>query len=134
MRSWVATLGMAGDTMIVSGLAKVGRDRSAHVHRDRAAWMEAAAGCRICQIWRAAWQTAPPLVRADPRQARDEMPGVGMPRRSKKLRSRRLLDQAASIHDTEPVGQRSVHTQIVGHEQNGRSDLLLKLPDHAQHL
>src|SRR5215468_10079411 len=109
MASWAAALGMAGDTMIVSGLAKVGHDRSAHIHRDRAAWMEAAADGRIGQIWRAARQTAPPLLGADPRQARDEMPGVGMPRCQKKLRSRRLLDQATGIHDPEPVGQRRVH-------------------------
>ena len=70
---------------------------------------------------------------ADPRQAGDQVRGVGMARRAEDVGGAALLDQPAGIHDAEPVGEVGVHRHVVGDEDHRGADLALHLADHRQH-
>ena len=96
--------------------------------------MKAAPGRRIGETGRRAFKPLALHVIADARQAGDQVPGVGMKRIAKYLRRRGFLDQAAGIHDAEPVGEMGMHAHVVGHEQHRRADLALDAADHAEHV
>ena len=67
------------------------------------------------------------------RQALDQMGGVGVKRLREDFAGRRLFDQAAGVHDAEPVGHVGVHGHVVRDEQDRRAHLALDLADHAEH-
>src|SRR5262249_35208018 len=89
---------------------------AADLPRQRTARMEAAARRRIAEVrWRPI--EALPLARiADARQAGDEVLRVGVHRLSKQPSRRRLLDEAARVHDAEAIGQRRMRSHVVGDE------------------
>src|SRR5215831_9753511 len=88
--------------------------RATSIPRQRAARMEAAAGRRIGEIGWRTFEALPMSGIADARKAGNEVLGVGVHRRCKYSARRRLLDEAARVHNAEAVGERSVHAHVVG--------------------
>src|SRR5512138_1276023 len=82
------------------------------VPRQRTARMEAAAGRRIGEIGWRSFEALALSVIADAGQAGNEVLGIGVHRRRKNSARRRLLDEAARVHNAEAVGERSVHAHV----------------------
>ena len=66
-------------------------------------------------------------MRIEPWDRLQQQPRIGVPRPGKQLIGRGDLDQAAEIHDADPVGDLIDHRQIMRDEQIGEAELALQV-------
>jgi hypothetical protein len=74
------------------------------------------------------------LARVDPRNLGEEGLGVGVVRLLEQLFGWRHLDDAAEIHDGDPVGEVLDHAEIVADEEIGEPKIFSKFHEQVENL
>src|SRR5581483_11505311 len=112
------------------------RERSARVHRVRAAGVEVAAARRRGGVGDLALEDdAPgPGARVGLGDRREQRRGVGVERLGEKLARLGQLDDLPHVHDRDAVADVLDHAQVVGDEEVGQAESLLQLEHQVQDL
>src|SRR6185312_14223047 len=104
---------------------------AADVLRVGAARVERAAGRRVARVRHLALRAYAPapaaLARVGIEDGREERLGVGVLRARVDLRRLRQLDDAAEIHDGDPLAEVVDHAQVVGDHEVGQVALRLEV-------
>ena len=100
--------------------------------------MEGTAGRRIHGTWYFSFQDRSGFLQGQPRVCHGDRiqksPGIGMKRIPVDLLAFADFHQISQIHDAHPVGYVPHHGQVVGNEQVGKAELLLKIAQHIDDL
>ncbi len=124
-------------TRQVRALLQQGHAVGAGRHRLRASVAKGAAVLLADQAGYQAGNGAQRLPGTGParnRDARQQATGIGVSRRGEEFGGRCLLDDLAGIHHGHPVGDARYQAQVVGDEDNGRTEFPLQVAQQVQDL
>ena len=103
--------------------------------RQRAARMERTAGRRIDRVRRlAADRVAPPPAHRKVRHGVEQHTGVGVARPREQSLGLADLDEAAEVHDADPVGHEADYCEVVGDHQIGEAEPVLQIAHEVENL